>query len=125
MSRSVGLLCRRHAEECLRMADQTDSPETRSILIMMAGAWHRLAQEREDTERLVADVEAAAPGDGRLSRGLSRPSLPAGQQTPEAGKRIGMVMRRRAEREPKPLWIGGRVTNGDWRKRNPIGIEQV
>jgi glc operon protein GlcG len=26
MSRSVSLLCRRHAEDCLRMADQTDSP---------------------------------------------------------------------------------------------------
>jgi hypothetical protein len=59
MLRSVRLLCRRHAEDCLRMADQTETPETRSILIM-GGAWHRLAQEREDTERLCCGLEAAA-----------------------------------------------------------------
>ena len=67
MSRSVVSLCRRQAEDCLRLAAQVDSPETRSILMMMAGAWHRLAQEREDTERLVEDIEAAArrtPGAG-------------------------------------------------------------
>jgi hypothetical protein len=28
--------------------------------MMMAAAWQRLAQEREDTERLVEDVEATA-----------------------------------------------------------------
>jgi hypothetical protein len=74
MSRSVSLLCRRHAEDCLRMADQTDSAETRSILIMMAGAWHRLAQDL----RLVEDVEATAHWGMADSPGLSRPSLPAG-----------------------------------------------
>jgi hypothetical protein len=48
------------AEDCLRAAEAADSPETKSILTMMAAAWHRLAQEREDTERLVEDVEATA-----------------------------------------------------------------
>lgn len=48
------------AEDCLRLAEDADSPETKSILTMMAAAWHRLAQAREDTERLVEDVEAAA-----------------------------------------------------------------
>jgi hypothetical protein len=48
------------AEDCLRLADAADSPETKSILTMMAAAWHRLAQEHEDTKRLVEDVEATA-----------------------------------------------------------------
>jgi hypothetical protein len=36
-----------------------DFPETKSILMMMAAAWHRLAHERGDTELLVEDVGAA------------------------------------------------------------------
>ncbi len=51
---------RRHAQNCLRLAEDADSPEAKLVLMMMAAAWHRLAQEREDTERLVEDVEAAA-----------------------------------------------------------------
>jgi hypothetical protein len=43
------------AEDCLRLADAADSPETKSILMMMAAAWHRLAQEREDTRRLAGN----------------------------------------------------------------------
>jgi hypothetical protein len=39
-------------------ANVADSPETKSVLMMVAAAWHRLAQEHEDTER--QDVEAAA-----------------------------------------------------------------
>jgi hypothetical protein len=50
---------RRHAENCLRLAEDADSPEAKSFLMMMAAAWHRMAQEQEDTERLVEDVEAA------------------------------------------------------------------
>jgi hypothetical protein len=33
---------RRYAENCLRQAEQTGSPETKSVLMMIAGAWHRL-----------------------------------------------------------------------------------
>jgi hypothetical protein len=51
---------RRQAEDCLLLAERADSPEAHSFLMMMAAAWHRLAQEREDTERLVEDVEATA-----------------------------------------------------------------
>jgi hypothetical protein len=36
---------RRNAEDCLRLADRV-SPETRAVLIMMAQAWLRLAEER-------------------------------------------------------------------------------
>jgi hypothetical protein len=37
---------RRNAEDCLRLADRV-SPETRAVLIMMAQAWLRLAEQRE------------------------------------------------------------------------------
>jgi hypothetical protein len=47
---------------CLRLTESADSPETKSVLMMMAAAWRRLAQEREDTERLVEDVGAARQG---------------------------------------------------------------
>ena len=46
---------RRNAEDCLRLANRA-SPETRAILIMMAQAWLRLAQQREG-----AAVEREAP----------------------------------------------------------------
>jgi hypothetical protein len=48
------------AEQCLQLAEDADSPDTKSVLVMVAAAWHRLAQEREDTKRLVEDIEAAA-----------------------------------------------------------------
>jgi hypothetical protein len=37
---------RRTAKDCLRLADRV-SPETRAILIMMAQAWLRLAEQLE------------------------------------------------------------------------------
>jgi hypothetical protein len=42
---------RRHAEKCLRMAQHSESPETKLVLIVMANAWHRLAQDLENIER--------------------------------------------------------------------------
>ncbi len=39
---------RRSAEHCLRLAGRV-SPETRAVLIMMAQAWLRLAQQRESS----------------------------------------------------------------------------
>ena len=50
---------RRHAEDCLRLAEHAGSPETKSILMMMAGAWHRLAQDLENIERPADCVWAA------------------------------------------------------------------
>ena len=49
---------RRYVEDCLRLA-KSSSPETKAFLIMMAGAWHRLAQDQENIERLVGNVDAA------------------------------------------------------------------
>jgi hypothetical protein len=36
---------RAHAEQCLRLAETVKSSELRSILIIMAHGWHRLARE--------------------------------------------------------------------------------
>jgi hypothetical protein len=36
---------RTNAGECLRLAEAMKSPEVRTMLIAMAHAWHRLAQE--------------------------------------------------------------------------------
>ena len=35
---------RRQADLCLRLAGTAESPEVRSFLVMMASAWHHLAQ---------------------------------------------------------------------------------
>jgi hypothetical protein len=50
---------RQYAEDCLRLAEQAGLPETKSNLMMMAGAWHRLAQHRESIER---SANRVAPG---------------------------------------------------------------
>jgi hypothetical protein len=47
-------LFRGHAAECLRLAERVKSDELWSILITMAHAWHRLAQQwdlKEDLQR--------------------------------------------------------------------------
>ena len=38
---------RRYAEECLEMAARAEDQNVRSVLRLMAQAWHRLAQEKE------------------------------------------------------------------------------
>jgi hypothetical protein len=38
---------RRHASECLAIADDTTDPENKVLLIAMAQAWLRLAQQAE------------------------------------------------------------------------------
>ena len=50
---------RRNAENCLRQAEDADSSEAKSVLMMMAAAWHRMAQDQENKTRLLADIEAA------------------------------------------------------------------
>jgi len=40
---------RRHAEECLRLAEIMTMPEHRAVLVSMARAWHQLAQSHEAT----------------------------------------------------------------------------
>jgi hypothetical protein len=47
-------LFRSHAAECFRLAETVKSDELWSILITMAHAWHRLAQQwdlKEDPQR--------------------------------------------------------------------------
>jgi hypothetical protein len=65
MASSLEYRCQ--AENCLRMAEHVSTPEAKSFLIMMAGAWHRLAQDLENIERPAEGVEAAHAerGDGR------------------------------------------------------------
>jgi hypothetical protein len=56
---------RRQAENCLRMAEHVGSPKAKSFLIMLAGAWHRLAQDPENVKRPAGGVEAAHASEGR------------------------------------------------------------
>jgi hypothetical protein len=56
---------RRQAENCLRMAEHDGSPDAKSLLMMMAGAWHRLAQELENIDRPAEGVEAAHASEER------------------------------------------------------------
>jgi hypothetical protein len=51
--------CRQYAGQCLILAENADSPETKVLLVTMAYAWHSLAQDQENIERLVADLDAA------------------------------------------------------------------
>jgi hypothetical protein len=39
---------RRYAEECLRLGQTTDNPQTRAILLQMAQVWLRLAEQAEN-----------------------------------------------------------------------------
>ena len=50
MSAGKGYEYRQHAQECLRLADETTSPEHRALLFDMARAWHQLAQDYERSE---------------------------------------------------------------------------
>jgi hypothetical protein len=50
---------RQYAEDCLRLAERAGLPETRSVLMLMAGAWHRVAQQMENAERPANFVGAA------------------------------------------------------------------
>jgi hypothetical protein len=47
------------------MAEHAGSPEAKSFLMMMAGAWHRLAQELENIARPAEGVEAAHASEER------------------------------------------------------------
>jgi hypothetical protein len=57
---------RRHAEDCLRLAEHAGSPDAKSLLLlMMASAWHRLAQDLVNIERPAEGVEAACTSEER------------------------------------------------------------
>ena len=50
MSAGKGYEYRRHAQECLRLADNAGSPEHRALFFDMARAWRRLTQDYERSE---------------------------------------------------------------------------
>ena len=43
------------AEECLRLADQVQSVEDKSVLLAMAQAWIRLADQGHEVYRLIGE----------------------------------------------------------------------
>ena len=59
MPPSVETEFRRMAQECLKLAQKTDSPEDRLLLLDMAQAWLTLAN---NTERLTGRVRPTAEG---------------------------------------------------------------
>ena len=44
------------AEECLRLADQIQSVEDKSVLLSMAQAWIRIADQGEEVCRLIGEI---------------------------------------------------------------------
>jgi len=53
---------RQHALECLRLANDTNEPSTKAVLIDMAQAWIRLAEQAQRNRRLDLVHEAPSPG---------------------------------------------------------------
>ena len=60
-----GVEYRRHAEDCLRLAEHAGSPDAKLVLLMMAGAWHRLAQDLENIKRPAEGADAPHVSDER------------------------------------------------------------
>ena len=50
---------RRFAEECLRLAGQVQSVEDKSVLLSMAQAWIRVADQGEQVYRLIGEIAPA------------------------------------------------------------------
>jgi hypothetical protein len=74
MASDAGEYYHRQAEDCLRLAEHAGSPDLKSLLMTMAGAWHRLAQDRENIGRCAEGVgatrgEAASPYSVKKSDG--------------------------------------------------------
>jgi hypothetical protein len=57
---------RNPAAECLRIADDTTNPQNKILLIAMAQAWLRLAQQAE--KNLTTDLVGTPPRREALSR---------------------------------------------------------
>jgi hypothetical protein len=47
---------RKFAEECLRLADQVQSVEDKSVLLSMAQAWIRIADQGQEVCRLIGEI---------------------------------------------------------------------
>jgi hypothetical protein len=53
---------RQYAQECVELANSNfTSPEIRSCLLQMAQAWHKLAQDQERADTLLAEKEKVHP----------------------------------------------------------------
>jgi hypothetical protein len=58
------------ADTCTRMAQETAVSEHRPLLLNMAEAWRRLAEEAERFEQLVREVDAAFDAPNPQGSGL-------------------------------------------------------
>ena len=54
---------RQHALECLRLANDTHEPSMKAVLIDMAQAWIRLAEQAHRNRQLSLVYEAPSPRD--------------------------------------------------------------
>ncbi len=48
---------RRYAGECIRLAQQSQHPQEKNVLLSMAAAWRRLAEHAESTAGRGPDAE--------------------------------------------------------------------
>jgi hypothetical protein len=53
--------CRRHAENCRRLAEQATRPDAREHFLTLAGQWERLASELEAAKVFLATMSAIEP----------------------------------------------------------------
>ena len=100
-----GFEYRRHAEDCLRHAEQTGLSEAKSALMMTAGAWHRLAHNPENSERIsvgAVGVERQGQNAGRPARASAVGDQIGDAVTPilseisdwlRSGRRVAVVVR--------------------------------
>jgi hypothetical protein len=54
---------RQYALECLRLADGTNEPSTKAVLIDMAQAWIKLVEQSQRNRRFDLVYEAPSPGN--------------------------------------------------------------
>jgi hypothetical protein len=54
---------RQYALECLRLADGTNEPSTKAVLIDMAQAWIKLVEQAQKNRRFDLVYEAPSPGN--------------------------------------------------------------
>ena len=55
--------CRRHALECVRLAQTSATPQSREHFAQLARTWIKLAEEIEQNESLVAGLDEDFPGN--------------------------------------------------------------
>jgi hypothetical protein len=61
---------RKHAEECLLLAERSREPAERDMLLNMAKAWDELAKARAaqvDQQRRMSDLPSGPGGDNRTN----------------------------------------------------------